>query len=52
MTTPSEDMAEIYSFMIMDKELLKNIVDKDSILKNKVSYLKKRLRQIDDNLKF
>ena len=41
MTTPSEDMAEIYSFMMTDKELLKNVINKDSILKNKVSYLKK-----------
>ena len=52
MTTPSEDMAEIYSFMMTDKKLLKNVINKDSILENKVSYLKKKLMLIDENLKF
>ena len=52
MTTPSEDMAEIYSFMMTDKKLLKNVINKDSILENKVSYLKKKLILIDENLKF
>ena len=52
MTTPSEDMAEIYSFMMTDKKLLKNVINKDSILENKVSYLKKKLMLIAENLKF
>ena len=52
MTTPSEDMAEIYSFIITDNKLLKNKTDKDTILKNKVSYLKNQLLLIDKSLKF
>ena len=52
MTTPSEDMAEIYSFLITDHKLLKNKTDKDTILKNKVSYLKNQLLLIDKSLKF
>ncbi len=52
MTTPSEDMAEIYSYLITDSKLLKNLTDKDKILKNKVSYLKNQLLLIDKSLKF
>jgi hypothetical protein len=52
MTTPSEDMAEIYSFIITGNKLLKNKTDKDTILKNKVSYLKNQLLLIDKSLKF
>ena len=52
MTTPSEDMAEIYSFMMTDKKLLKNVINEDSILEKKVSYLKKKQMLIDENLNF
>tara|TARA_Y100000590_G_scaffold449049_1_gene586592 strand:- start:644 stop:1381 length:738 start_codon:yes stop_codon:yes gene_type:complete len=52
MTTPSEDMAEIYSFLITNKKLLKKITINDSVLGNKVSYLKQQLLIIDKNLNF
>ena len=42
----SEDMAEIFSFLMTDKINTKNIAEKDSILFNKVEYIKKRIDKI------
>ena len=50
MTTPSEDMAEIFSFLITNQRLIKEITKNDTVLKKKVSYLKKQLSLIDKNL--
>ena len=49
---PSEDMAEIFSFLMTKKKLVENIIVNDLILKNKVEYLKKNLKLIDSNFIF
>ena len=49
---PSEDMAEIFSFMMVNKELVKDKIENDSILKNKVKYLEKNLKLIYTNFIF
>jgi hypothetical protein len=49
---PSEDMAEIFSFLMTNKELVENIIQSDLILKNKVEYLKKNLKLIDNSFVF
>ncbi len=52
MSTASEDMAEIFSFLMIDKEKIENKALKDPILSKKISYIKKGLLQIDKNFKF
>ena len=52
MSTPSEDMAEIFSFLITDKKNVENKALKDSVLKKKISYIKKTLLKIDKEFKF
>ena len=42
----SEDMAEVFSFLMTDKINAKNITKKDSILFNKVEYIKKGIDKI------
>ena len=49
---PSEDMAEIFSFLMIDKELVEKKIENDLILNNKVKYLKKNLKLIDNNFIF
>ena len=46
-STASEDMAEVFSFLITDKINIKNKAKKDSILFNKVEYIKKRIDKIE-----
>jgi len=43
---PSEDMAEVFSFLITDKINIENKTKKDSILFNKVEYIKKGIDKI------
>ena len=45
-------MAEIFSFLMTNKELVKKKIENDLILKNKVKYLEKNLKLIDDNFIF
>ena len=45
-STASEDMAEVYSFLITDKINIKNKANKDSILFNKIEYIKSRIDKI------
>ena len=52
MTTPSEDMAETFSFLITDKKRTEEKALKDPILNNKISYIKKNILKIDKNFKF
>ena len=52
MSTPSEDMAEIFSFLITDKKNIENKALKDPVLKKKISYIKKTLLKIDQEFKF
>ena len=46
----SEDMAEVFSFLITDKIKIKNIANKDSILFNKIEFIKNGIKKIE-NLK-
>ena len=52
MSTASEDMAEIFSFLMTNKNEISKIVSNDIIIKNKISYLKNEIRKIDKNFKF
>ena len=42
----SEDMAEVFSFLMTDEVKIKNIVKKDSILLNKIRYIEKGIDKI------
>jgi len=48
MTTPSEDMAEVYSHLISGAYKISN----DTILNQKIKYIKDKLNQIDSNFEF
>jgi len=52
MSTESEDMAEIFSFLITERHKIEDKALKDSILSKKIFYLKKNLLKIDKNFKF
>jgi hypothetical protein len=52
MSTPSEDMAEVFSFLITDRKNIENKALKDPVLKKKISYIKKTLLKIDQEFKF
>ena len=52
MSTASEDMAEIFSFMMTDMDDLSIISQKDSILNNKIDFIVNEIRKIDNNFKF
>ena len=52
MTTQSEDMAEVFSFLIAKKKIIKNKALNDLILNKKISYIKKNILEIDKNFKF
>jgi len=52
MSTSSEDMAEVFSFLITNKEKIENIALNDNILKKKITYIKKNLLKIDPEFKF
>ena len=47
---PSEDMAEIFSFLMTDKNIIKEKIKNDKILSNKVNYTKFSLAKIDKNI--
>ena len=42
----SEDMAEVFSFLMTDKIKMKNIASKDSILFNKIEFIKNGIKKI------
>ena len=46
----SEDMAEIFSFMMKDKIKLKKLIKKDKILEKKVIFIKSAISKIDNNV--
>ena len=52
MSTASEDMAEVFSFLIADKKKIEDKSLKDPILSKKISYIKKNISKIDKNFKF
>jgi len=47
---PSEDMAEIFSFLMTDKNTIKEKIENDRILYNKVNFIKFSLAKIDKNI--
>ena len=47
---PSEDMAEIFSFLMTDKETIEDKTKSDKILNNKVNFIKLNLAKIDKNI--
>ena len=52
MTTPSEDMAEIFSFLMTDKKNIENKSTNDPILYKKISFIKKGISKIDNKFRF
>ena len=52
MSTPSEDMAEVFSFIITNKKILKNIALNDPILNKKILFIKKNILKIDKTFNF
>jgi hypothetical protein len=49
-STPSEDMAEVYSHIIfLSKKEINQIRKLDSILDNKISYIENKIRTIDNS---
>ena len=53
MSTPSEDMAEVYSHMIfLKKKEINQIRKSDPILNNKISYIENKIKEIDNSFSF
>ena len=52
MSTASEDMAEIFSYLMTDKIKLSKITSNDIIIDKKVSFLKNEIRKIDEKFIF
>ena len=52
MSTPSEDMAEVFSFIITNKEKLESKAQIDSILNKKILFIKKNILKIDETFNF
>ena len=52
MSTPSEDMAEVYSFIITNKEKIEDKSLIDPILDKKILFIKKNILRIDENFSF
>ena len=44
----SEDMAEVFSFLMTDEIKIKNIANKDSILSNKIEFIKNGIKKIEN----
>ncbi len=47
---PSEDMAEIFSYLMINKKEIEKKIEKDEILKKKVNFIKINLSRIDKNI--
>ena len=47
---PSEDMAEIFSFLMFNKNLIEEKIKNDSILNKKVNFIKTNMLEIDENI--
>ena len=52
MSTASEDMAELFSFLMAENDKLEKVVLKDTILAKKIFFLKNAIFKIDNNFKF
>ena len=47
---PSEDMAEIFSFLMVNKNLIEEKIKNDLILNNKINFIKSNISKIDKNI--
>ena len=52
MSTASEDMAELFSFLVYDKKKVDEKSFNDPILKNKTSFIKRNILKINNNFSF
>ena len=52
MSTANEDMAEVFSFLMIDTNNVKNKAKEDYILNNKISFIKKNILKIDNKFNF
>ncbi len=52
MSTASEDMAEVFSFIMTDKKNIENKVINDTILNKKISFIKNNILKIDNEFSF
>ena len=52
MSTPSEDMAEVFSFIIINKEKIEDKSLIDPILDKKILFIKKNILRIEQNFSF
>ncbi len=52
MSTPSEDMAEVFSFIITDKIKIEDKAKIDPILNKKILFIKKNILKIDETFNF
>ena len=52
MSTPSEDMAEVFSFIMTNKEKIEDKALMDPILNKKILFIKKNILRIEQNFSF
>ncbi len=52
MSTPSEDMAEVFSFLMINKKMIEDKASIDPILNNKILLIKNNILKIDENFNF
>jgi len=52
MSTASEDMAEVFSFLITDKKKIENKALIDTVLNKKILFIKSNILKIDENFNF
>ena len=52
MSTPSVDMAEVFSFIITNKEKIEDKAKIDPILNKKILFIKKNILKIDESFNF
>ena len=52
MSTPSEDMAEVFSFLMINKKMIEDKASMDPILNNKILLIKNNILKIDENFNF
>ena len=50
MSTPYEDMAEVYSFMIASKNLLIERSKKDAVIEKKINFIKKYISKVENSI--